>query len=138
MYPEAVSPIPDAVSPVPTETGDIGQILDRACSIGEMPYDAHGFVGNSYGENNVNGGSVAVSPAPYETDGHNRNGYNGMSYNENSSFISNNGNGSMMSGCDDNGSTVNGYNGNENGGAQFVRRRLLPAIPKGEKAAFIF
>lgn len=131
-----MSPVPDAVSPVPTETGDIGQILDRAISVGEMPYDAHSFVGNSYGENNMNGGSVAVSPAPYETDGYNRNGYNGMSFNENSSFISTNGNGSMMSG-NENGSTINDYNGNENGGSQFVRRRLLPVIPKGEKPAIM-
>ncbi|XP_017265131.1 voltage-dependent L-type calcium channel subunit alpha-1D isoform X2 [Kryptolebias marmoratus] len=148
LYPDAMSPVPDAaysvldaVSPVPTETGDIGPSLDRASSIGEIPYDAHdanGFVSNNYGENNMNGGSVAVSPTPYESDGYNRNGYSDMGYNETSSYISNNGNGSMMSGCNDNVSTVNGYNGNENNGSQFVRRRLLPAIPKGRKPAFNF
>ncbi|XP_037540726.1 voltage-dependent L-type calcium channel subunit alpha-1D [Nematolebias whitei] len=132
--PDVVYPVPDAVSPVPTETGYIGQSLDRASSIGEMPYDprdANGFVLNSYGENNMNGGSVAVSPAPSEADAYNRNDYNEMGYIENGSFISTNGNGSVMSGCND-----NGYS--ESSGARFVRRRLLPAIPKGRKPAFSF
>ncbi len=132
---------PEAVSPVPTETGYNGQSLERASSIGEIPYNTHnanGFVTNCYNGTNMNGGSVAASPTPSATNGYNGNGYTG--YNENGSIISANGNGSTYN---ENGSTVNGYNGNgyngnENGGAQFVRRRLLPAIPKGEKHTFPF
>lgn len=77
----------------------------------------------------MNGGSVATSPTPYATNGYNGNGYNG--YNENSSVVSANGNGST---CIEN----NGYNGNESSSAQFVRRRLLPAIPRGETRILIF
>uniref|UniRef100_A0A665T8T3 Voltage-dependent L-type calcium channel subunit alpha n=1 Tax=Echeneis naucrates TaxID=173247 RepID=A0A665T8T3_ECHNA len=116
---------PDAVSPVPSETGYNGQILERASSIGEIPYDANGFVTNGYNGASINGGSTAASPTPYDANGYNGNGYVG--YNENGSVISANGNGS----------TGNGYGGNENG-TQFVRRRLLPAIPKGRKPAFNF
>ena len=125
---------PEAVSPAPTDTGYNGQSLERAGSIGEIPYDApggNGFVGNGYSDANMNGGSVATSPTPYATNGYNGNGYTG--YNDNGSVYSANGNGTS---CNDNGSTVNGYNGNENGGSQFVRRRLLPAIPRGENHAF--
>lgn len=128
---------PEAVSPVPTESGYNGQSLERASSIGEIPYDTHdanGFISNGYNSTNMNGGSAATSPTPYATNEYNGNGYTG--YNENGSIISNNGNGSTVSGCIENGSSVsytgNGYNGNDSG-AQFVRRRLLPAIPKGEK-----
>uniref|UniRef100_A0A4W6E2B6 Voltage-dependent L-type calcium channel subunit alpha n=1 Tax=Lates calcarifer TaxID=8187 RepID=A0A4W6E2B6_LATCA len=128
---------PEAVSPVPTESGYNGQSLERASSIGEIPYDTHdanGFISNGYNSTNMNGGSAATSPTPYATNEYNGNGYTG--YNENGSIISNNGNGSTVNGCIENGSSVsytgNGYNGNDSG-AQFVRRRLLPAIPKGEK-----
>ncbi|XP_068163244.1 voltage-dependent L-type calcium channel subunit alpha-1D isoform X2 [Antennarius striatus] len=130
---------PDAVSPVPTETGYNGQSLERANSIGEIPYDNHdanGFVSNNYNDITMNGESVAASPAPYATNGYDGNGYE--SYNENGSVI--NGNGST---CNENGNAVSGYNengysGNENGATQFVRRRLLPAIPKGHRPAFNF
>lgn len=119
---------PEVVSPVPTETGYNGQSLERASSIGEIAYDhqdAQEFVSNGYNDSNVNGGSVATSPAPYDT---NTNGYNGngyMGYSENGSLFSTNTNGN---GCNENDSAVSGYAGNKN-----VRRRLLPAIPKGEK-----
>ncbi|KAM7405102.1 hypothetical protein PAMP_012387 [Pampus punctatissimus] len=132
---------PEAVSPVPTETDYNGQSLDRASSIGEIPYDTHDandFVSNSYNGTNMNGESVPASPIPYNTNGYNGNEYTG--YNENGSVISTNGNGSTVNG---NGSTVsgyngNGFNGNENDSAQFVRRRLLPSIPRGRKPAFNF
>lgn len=104
--------------------GEIGQSLERASSIAEIPYshqDAQGLVSNGYNDSNTNGGSVATSPTPYDT-----NGYNGyMGYSENGSIYSTNMNGNT---CNDNGSTVSGYTRERN-----VRRRLLPAIPKGEK-----
>ncbi|MEQ2274996.1 hypothetical protein XENORESO_017874, partial [Xenotaenia resolanae] len=83
---------PEAVSPVPTETGDNGQTFDRDSSIGEIPYgapDPNGFIGS---ENNMNGGSTAVSPTPYDTNGYNRNGYTG--YNVNGIILGTNDNGS--------------------------------------------
>ncbi|MEQ2218126.1 hypothetical protein XENOCAPTIV_029822 [Xenoophorus captivus] len=83
---------PEAVSPVPTETGDNGQTFDRDSSIGEIPYgapDPNGFIGS---ENNMNGGSTAVSPTPYDTNGYNRNGYTG--YNVNDIILGTNDNGS--------------------------------------------
>lgn len=122
---------PDAASPLPTETVYNGQSLDGTSSIGEIRYDTpetSGFVSNGYTDNNMNGGSVALSPTPYATNTYNGNGYVG--YHDNGST---NGHGSMMSGCIENGSTINGYNGVENGATQFVRRRLLPSIPKGKK-----
>lgn len=122
---------PEAVSPVPTETGYNGQSLERASSAEEMPYD-NGFVSHMNG-GNMNGGSVAASPTPYATNGYNGNGYTG--YNEGGSIYSTNGNGIMGN---ENGSTISGYNGNENGSTQFVRRRLLPAIPKGDRHTFSF
>lgn len=125
------------MSPVPTETGYIEQSLDRASSIGEAPYesqDASGFVSNDYTNTPMNGESYASSPTPYATNGYDGNEYTG--YTENGSVISANGNGSTANPCNENGSSgngyaENGYNGNESGGTQFVRRRLLPAIPKG-------
>lgn len=130
---------PEAVSPVPTETGYNEQSVEIASSIGEMRYDTpdpNGYVTNGYDSTNMNGGSVAASPSPYTTNGYNGNGYTG--YNDSGSYISTNGNASTVNGCHENGSSVggyteNGYNGSENGGTQFVRRRLLPSIPKGEK-----
>lgn len=121
----------DVVSPVPTETGYNGQNLERASSIGEIAYDhqdAQEFVSNGYNDGNVNGGSVATSPTPYDTNGYNGNGYNGNGYNgysENGSLFSTNTNGNA---CNENGS---GYADSKN-----VRRRLLPAIPKGEKQQY--
>lgn len=112
---------PEVVSPVPTETGYNGQSLERASSIGEIAYDhqdAQEFVSNGYNGSNANGGSVATSPAPYDTNGYNGNGY--MGYSESGSLFSANTNGNA---CNE-----NGYAGNKN-----VRRRLLPAIPRGEK-----
>lgn len=117
---------PEVVSPVPTETGYNGQSLERASSIGEIAYDhqdAQEFVSNGYNDSNVNGGSVATSPTPYDTNGYNGNGY--MGYSENGSLFSTNTNGNA---CNENSSAVSSYAGNKN-----VRRRLLPAIPKGEK-----
>lgn len=119
---------PDPVSPVPTESGYNGQSLDRASSIGEIPYDANGFISNGYSDTNMNGGSAAVSPTPYDTNGYNGNEY--TCYSENGSII--NGNGSMISNENGGGYNENGYNGNERSGGQFVRRRLLPTIPRGE------
>lgn len=114
---------PEAVSPGPPETGYNGLSLEGASSIAEIPYghqDAQGIASNGYNDSNTNGGSVATSPTPYDTNGYNGNGY--MGYSENGSIFSTNTNGN------DNGSTVSGYVGNRN-----VRRRMLPAIPKGEK-----
>ncbi|XP_067382522.1 voltage-dependent L-type calcium channel subunit alpha-1D isoform X2 [Channa argus] len=128
---------PEHVSPLPTESGYNGQSLDRAGSIGEIPYDsqdASGFVSNGYTNTATNEQNAAESPTPYNGNGYNENAY--MGYSENGSIISTNGNGSTMSGG--NGYNGNGCNGNENGGTQFVRRRLLPSIPKGRKPAFNF
>ncbi|KAM9752083.1 voltage-dependent L-type calcium channel subunit alpha-1D isoform 1-T1 [Menidia menidia] len=124
---------PEAVSPAPTDPGFSAQNLDATSSMGEIPYatpEANGYVANGYGDGNMNGGSAAVSPAPYAPNGYDGNGYAG--YHGNGSIVSANGDGSMLNGCAENGSAVGGYNGSENGGAQFVRRRLLPSIPKGE------
>lgn len=115
---------PEAVSPVPTETDYNRQSLERASSIGEIPYhhqDADGFVSNGYNGSNMNGDSAAPSPVPYNTNGYDGNGY--MGYSENGSVFSTNTNGNT---CNENGSTISSYIGNKN-----VRRRLLPAIPKG-------
>lgn len=114
------------MSPVPTEAGYNGQSLERASSIAEIPYghqDAQGFASSGYNDSNTNGGSVATSPTPYNANGYNGNGYTG--YSESGSIFSTNTNGNT---CNENSSAVSGYVGNAN-----VRRRLLPAIPKGEK-----
>lgn len=111
------------MSPVPTETGYNGPSLERESSIPEtayIPQDAQGLVSNGY---NANGGSVATSPTPYNPNGYNGNGF--MGYSETGSVYSTNTNGNT---CNENGSALGGYIGNNN-----VRRRLLPAIPKGEK-----
>lgn len=127
---------PEPVSPVPTESGYNGQSLERASSIGEIPCvtpDTNGYIANGYTTADMNGGSVATSPTPYDANGYNGNDYAG--YNENGSIISTNGNESAVNGFNGNGSSIggyNGYNGSENNGSQFVRRRLLPAIPRGE------
>ncbi|KAE8292932.1 Voltage-dependent L-type calcium channel subunit alpha-1F [Larimichthys crocea] len=142
---------PEAVSPAPTETGYNVQSLERASSIGEMPYDTQdtgGYVGNVY-DPNVNAGSVAASPTPNGTNEYNGNGYS--SYNENGSIISNNGygstyngNGSTVSGYNGNGYDGNGYNGNGyngngyNGSENGVRRRVLPSLPRGRAPSFNF
>lgn len=88
----------------------------------EIPYDhqdAQGLASNGYSD--TNGDSLATSPTPYDQNGYDGNGYTG--YSDNGSIFSTNGN--TFNG---NGSTVSGYVGNQN-----VRRRLLPAIPKGEE-----
>lgn len=115
---------PEAVSPVPTETGYNGQSLERASSIGEISYDPHDVNGfPRFNDANMNGGSVTASPTPYATNGYDGNRYTG--YNENGSIISTNGHGNTCS-----------EHGNEGGRTQFVRRRLLPAIPTGEEHFF--
>ncbi|RVE70824.1 hypothetical protein OJAV_G00068930 [Oryzias javanicus] len=133
---------PEPMSPLPTDSGFNGQSLDTTSSIGEIPYDtpiANDFVDNGYSEGNINVESAAVSPTPYEESIHNGNGYTGYHGNGDASI---NGNGSTVSGFNENGSTFSGYNEHgysENGGpSQFVRRRLLPSIPKGRKPAFNF
>ncbi|XP_024914927.1 voltage-dependent L-type calcium channel subunit alpha-1F [Cynoglossus semilaevis] len=132
-------PYPDAVSPVPSDTGYNGQSFDAASSFGEIPYDSNdsnGFMSNGYSSTNMYGGSLAASPTPNSTDGYGLNGYSG--YDKNGSVVSTNGNESVVS--DYNGSGVSvrsfGYNGSEHGGSQFVRRRLLPAIPQDRKPVF--
>ncbi|XP_068997745.1 LOW QUALITY PROTEIN: voltage-dependent L-type calcium channel subunit alpha-1D-like [Embiotoca jacksoni] len=135
---------PEAVSPQPPDNGYSVHSLERASSIGEIPYESHdpnGFVRRGYADANMNGGSVAASPTPYNGNGYDSNGYTG--YNGNGSVFSTNGNGSMIGGSHENGSadgsySGNGYNGSENNGTQFVRRRLLPAIPRGRKPTFNF
>ncbi|XP_053704507.1 voltage-dependent L-type calcium channel subunit alpha-1D [Synchiropus splendidus] len=118
---------PEAISPTPTES---------VC-IGEGTYDSTNTSGYV---NGYNGECTAPSPCPTY-------GYNGSSYstyNGNGSALTANGNGSIVGGGLENGSSVggysgNGYNGSENGGQQqFVRRRLLPTIPKGRRPSFNF
>lgn len=120
---------PEAVSPVPTERSYNGPTLERVSSVGEAPYghpEPRLFAnGNGYHEGSVDVASGATSPTPYSVNGYNGNGY--MGYGENGSVFSANGNGYV-----DNGSSVSGYIGNKS-----LRRRLLPAIPKGEKQAII-
>ncbi|XP_077571767.1 voltage-dependent L-type calcium channel subunit alpha-1D-like [Stigmatopora nigra] len=68
---------------------------------------------------------AGVHPAPvYEVNGH-------SAYGENGGYVSNGG--GVTNGSD----AGDGYNG-INGGAKFVRRRLLPSVPKGRKPAFNF
>lgn len=127
---------PDAVSPVPAETGYNGQSLGRASSIRETPYanhDSNGFISNGYSDSTTNGGSVTASSNVDTVNGYNGNRYAGTGYNENGSIVSFNGNGSTVSGY-----SGNGYSGNESSGMQFVRRRLLPAIPTGETHTLSF
>ncbi|XP_020560491.1 voltage-dependent L-type calcium channel subunit alpha-1D [Oryzias latipes] len=134
---------PEPMSPLPTDSGFNGQSLDMTSSIGEIPYDTHipdDFVDHGYSDGNINVESAAASPTPYEENLYNGNGYTGYHGNGRASI---NGNESMVSGFNENGSTFsgfngNGYNTNENGAAQFVRRRLLPSIPKGNKPTFNF
>lgn len=119
---------PEAVSPVPTETGYTGQNLETASSYAEVPYghrEPQGLASNGCDFSNTNGGggSGASSPAPYDQNGYNGNGYAG--YSENGSIYSTNTNGNTRN---ENGSALGGYAGNKR-----ARRRLLPAIPKGEK-----
>ncbi|XP_061530349.1 voltage-dependent L-type calcium channel subunit alpha-1D isoform X1 [Phycodurus eques] len=121
---------PETASPLPPEPDYNALSLEQASSVGEMSRDPHdaNSLANGYGGSAVSGGSVAA--VPYPTHEYNGNGYSG--YNENgSSIFSANGNGSTVSGGND-------YNGSDSGGAQFVRRRLLPSIPKGPKPAFNF
>lgn len=111
-------------------------------SIREIPYDTHipdDFVDHGYSDGNINVESAAASPTPYEENLYNGNGYTGYHGNGRASI---NGNESMVSGFNENGSTFsgfngNGYNTNENGAAQFVRRRLLPSIPKGDEPTLL-
>ncbi|XP_061760081.1 voltage-dependent L-type calcium channel subunit alpha-1D [Nerophis ophidion] len=124
---------PEATSPLPPEPDYNSQNLEQANINGGMscvPHNVNGF-GNGYnGTTTTSGGSVAGSP--YPTNEYNGNGYS--AYHENGSVMSTNGNDRVVS----RGSTGNGYNGNESSGAQFVRRRLLPSIPKGRKPTFNF
>ncbi|CAJ1084661.1 voltage-dependent L-type calcium channel subunit alpha-1D [Xyrichtys novacula] len=130
---------PEAPSPLPTDSTDV----NRQSSVSEIPYNTNGIVSNGYNGTNVNGESAAPSPTPYTANGYNGNGYNGngyTGYNGNGSAISTSGVGTSYN---ENGSSVgshtgNGINGKENGSAGFVRRRLLPAIPKGHAPSFNF
>ncbi|XP_029292495.1 voltage-dependent L-type calcium channel subunit alpha-1D [Cottoperca gobio] len=128
---------PESVSPAPPESGYDEQSLERVDSVGEIPYDVpetNGFESNGYNGANMNGESYTVSPTSYASNGYNGNGYIG----DNGSIISINGNGSTMNG-NENGSAFSGYTGNYNGsesGSHFIRRRILPAIPKGRKPSF--
>nr|XP_040048262.1 voltage-dependent L-type calcium channel subunit alpha-1D isoform X1 [Gasterosteus aculeatus aculeatus] len=137
---------PEAVSPLPAEASYNELGLESGVSTGEMPYDnrdangyangyGNGYAGNGYDGGNMNGESVTESPAPYTSNGFDGNGYAGDM--ENGSIVSANGNGSAMNGNGRafGGYTGNGYNGSENG-TQFVRRRLLPLIPQGQKPSF--
>ncbi|XP_068505792.1 voltage-dependent L-type calcium channel subunit alpha-1D isoform X2 [Syngnathus scovelli] len=122
-YPEPVSPLP----PAPDLNG---QSLEQASSVGEMSCDANGSA-NGYPRSAVNGeGSFAGEPYPAQA--YNDNGYS--TYENGGSVASVNGNGSTVSG----GYTANDYNGSTSSSAQFVRRRLLPSIPKGHKPTFNF
>ncbi|XP_074536807.1 voltage-dependent L-type calcium channel subunit alpha-1D [Halichoeres trimaculatus] len=114
---------PEAPSPLPTDPGCNGQ--------SSIAYNDSGFASNGYNGTSMNGGS----PTPYAQNGYNGNGY--TSYTENGSTMSASVNGMPYH---ENGSSVsgNGINGKENGGTGFVRRRLLPAIPKGRAPAFNF
>uniref|UniRef100_UPI0037E7AF9C voltage-dependent L-type calcium channel subunit alpha-1D n=1 Tax=Semicossyphus pulcher TaxID=241346 RepID=UPI0037E7AF9C len=130
---------PEAPSPLPPDAGCIEQSQERAISIGEIPYENHnanGFESNGYNGTDMNGGSVAASPTPYSTNGYDGNGYTG--YNDNGSTFNGNGTTYNENGSSVSGYTGNGINGKENGSTGFVRRRLLPAIPRGRAPAFNF
>ncbi|KAK5864132.1 hypothetical protein PBY51_001095 [Eleginops maclovinus] len=108
---------------------------------------ANGYAngGNGYIGGNIHGETVTVSPTHYGSNGYTGNGY----ISENGSIVSANGSGSTMNGTESssmisgftgngfngNGFTGNGFNGNDNG-SSFIRRRILPAIPKGRKPSF--
>ncbi|XP_019720716.1 voltage-dependent L-type calcium channel subunit alpha-1D [Hippocampus comes] len=122
---------PESASPLPPEPDFNGQSLDRASSIGELSYDVN-VSANCYNGSTANGVG-SINGEPYPTHAYNGNGYS--TYNEDgSSIVSTNGNGSTVNG----GYAANDYNGSNGGGAQFVRRRLLPSIPKGRKPTFNF
>nr|XP_057906960.1 voltage-dependent L-type calcium channel subunit alpha-1D isoform X2 [Doryrhamphus excisus] len=129
---------PEAPSPLPPEPVYNNQSVDQSSGVAEMPCDprnTNGFSNGYNGSATMNGESVSVSP--YPTNEYTGNRYS--AYNENRSVLSTNGNSSTGSGgYTGNGYNGNGYNGDESGGAQFVRRRLLPSIPKGRKPAFNF
>ncbi|XP_076022201.1 voltage-dependent L-type calcium channel subunit alpha-1D isoform X2 [Genypterus blacodes] len=130
---------PEEVSPVPTEAAYSRQSLDSAAHrIEETPtpyanHDSNGFAANGYSDTTVNGGNITCSSSVDIANGYSGNGYAGTGYNDNGSVVSFNGNVSTVSGY-----TGNGYNGNESSGMQFVRRRLLPAVPAGRKPSFNF
>ncbi|XP_077369467.1 voltage-dependent L-type calcium channel subunit alpha-1D isoform X2 [Festucalex cinctus] len=118
---------PESASSLLPEPEFNGQSFDRAGSVGDVPCDANGYNGSA-----VNGGEN-VAAEPYPVHAYNGNGYS--TYDNGSSIVSANGNGSTMSG----GYAANDYNGGgSSSGAQFVRRRLLPSIPKGRRPAFNF
>ncbi|KAM9828681.1 voltage-dependent L-type calcium channel subunit alpha-1D-like [Syngnathus typhle] len=121
---------PAPASPLPPAPDLNGQSLERASSVGEMSCDVNGSA-NGYPTSAVNGeGSFAGEP--YPAHAYNDNGYS--TYENGGSVASVNGNGSIVSG----GYTANDYNGSTSSSAQFVRRRLLPSIPKGHKPTFSF
>ncbi|KAL3059582.1 hypothetical protein OYC64_014234 [Pagothenia borchgrevinki] len=98
---------------------------------------ANGYAngGNGYIGANMNGEAVTVSPTSYSSNGYNGNGY----ISNNGSIVSANGSGSTMNGAGNgsmiSGFTGNGFHGKENA-SSFIRRRILPALPKGRKPSF--
>ncbi|KAJ4921317.1 hypothetical protein JOQ06_022681 [Pogonophryne albipinna] len=89
--------------------------------------------GNGYIGANMNREAVTVSP--YSSNGYNGNGY----ISDSGSIVSANGSGSTMNGAGSgsmiSGFTGNGFHGKENA-SSFIRRRILPALPKGRKPSF--
>ncbi|KAK5924279.1 hypothetical protein CgunFtcFv8_001165 [Champsocephalus gunnari] len=83
----------------------------------------------------MNREAVTVSPTSYSSNGYNGNGY----ISDSGSIVSTNGSGSTMNGAGNgsmiSGFTGNGFHGKENA-SSFIRRRILPALPKGRKPSF--
>jgi len=130
-----------AASPAPAETGYGEQRPERAGSLTDVPHghpvgngavhrDGSGAApDNGYYGNEYNG-------SEYNGNGYDANEYSEASYNGNGSVVSINGNGSTTNGYS-NGSMADGsgYSSGDyqrtDGDARFVRRRLLPTVPKG-------
>ncbi|KAI4800520.1 hypothetical protein KUCAC02_009662 [Chaenocephalus aceratus] len=83
----------------------------------------------------MNREAVTVSPTSYSSNGYNGNGY----ISDSGSIVSTNGSGSTMNGAGNgsmiSGFTGNGFHGKENA-SSFIRRRILPALPKGRIPSF--
>ncbi|KAF3860997.1 hypothetical protein F7725_001252 [Dissostichus mawsoni] len=101
----------------------------------EAPAEVTEQVPVSEGEPAAPAPAVTVSPSSYSSNGYNGNGY----ISDSGSIVSANGSGSTMNGAGNgsmiSGFTGNGFHGKENA-SSFIRRRLLPALPKGRKPSF--
>lgn len=111
-----------AVSPTPCTPNEYNVNVYPGYSENESTFIPANGNGSTVSGGHENSGSVV----DYAGNGYNAN-ENGSSVNDyTGSGYNANENGSSVKDYAD-----NGYNTNESSGAQFVRRRLLPAIPKG-------